>query len=101
MSWPSCINRVSAAAMSSCNALSQRWAIKPIRTGGWTDKTSCNGLSDASCNGGRGAGSAALQATRDADTIGAVSDLGGVGEDIGAGAGELAASTGARAFRRL
>jgi len=28
--------------MSSCNALSVRWAISPIKTVGWAAKTSCN-----------------------------------------------------------
>ena len=30
--------------MSSCNALSVRWAIKPIKTVDWADKTSCNAV---------------------------------------------------------
>ena len=28
--------------MSSCNALSVKWAISPIKTVGWAAKTSCN-----------------------------------------------------------
>src|SRR5215471_3160548 len=42
MSLPSRSKRAAVCAMSSCNGPT-KWAIKPIRTAGCADKSSCNG----------------------------------------------------------
>jgi hypothetical protein len=73
MSWPSCINRVSAEAMSSCNALPQRWAIKPTKTTGCASKRSCNGAVGA------------LQESFGDDALGVVADVSSAAADPSAG----------------